>query len=317
MSDSDSDTMANRRKNNNDDDDEGEELNPEEYVVEKILQKRIKKGKIEYFLKWKGYPDSDNTWEPKEHLDCPELIESFETNLKKQQAEKKKDKDTAPAKKGRGRAKKDASESGSEFDAEKASSHSPSRSPSRSSSRQVAEDSDSRPAKKKSAPVKRGRGRARVVSDSESELEFEDEKASSSSHTSSRNTYDNSKNKAPQSVKKKTTAKRAPRNNDDLTDKAMLPKISSKSFEIDKKKAEAENIELPDGDRSTLGEKNLDNQDLEPEKIIGATESNGEMMFLIKWKNMNKADLISAKVAKIACPQTVITFFEERLTWDS
>lgn len=55
---------------------------------------------------------------------------------------------------------------------------------------------------------------------------------------------------------------------------------------------------------------------MEPEKIIGATICSGELMFLMKWKNMSKADLIASKICKLACPQTVINFFEERITWD-
>ena len=55
----------------------------EVYVVEKILQKRIAgEGKLEYYLKWIGYDDSYNTWEPVENLNCPKLISQFENDLK-------------------------------------------------------------------------------------------------------------------------------------------------------------------------------------------------------------------------------------------
>nr|ACO15651.1 Chromobox protein homolog 1 [Caligus clemensi] len=140
----------------------------EEYSVEKVLDKRVgKKGKVEYLLKWKGYGEEDNSWEPKENLDCDALIESFEKPRKS--------------------SKKDKSSS--------------------------------------------------VVSKKE-------------------------------------------------------PRKSSKE-------------DCPRG-----FDRNLD-----PDRIIGASIYSDELMFLIKWKDTDTADLVPARVANLRCPQTVIKFYEERLTW--
>jgi hypothetical protein len=39
------------------------------YSVEKILDKRIHKGKVQYKIKWEGYSTDECTWEPLAHLD--------------------------------------------------------------------------------------------------------------------------------------------------------------------------------------------------------------------------------------------------------
>uniref|UniRef100_A0A8C4Z227 Chromobox 1 n=1 Tax=Gadus morhua TaxID=8049 RepID=A0A8C4Z227_GADMO len=149
-----------------------EEEEEEEYVVEKVLNRRVVKGRVEYLLKWKGFSDDDNTWEPDDNLDCPDLIAEFLQSQKSAHEVKRK---------------------------------------------MEGEGEDGKSKKRKEDPEKL-RGFARA---------------------------------------------------------------------------------------------------LDPERIIGATDSTGELMFLMKWKNSDEADLVPAKEANVKCPQVVISFYEERLTWHS
>ncbi|XP_072312513.1 chromobox protein homolog 1-like isoform X3 [Eucyclogobius newberryi] len=149
-----------------------EEEEEEEYVVEKVLNRRVVKGRVEYLLKWKGFSNEDNTWEPEDNLDCPDLIAEFLQSQKTAQEGKRK----------------------------------------------ADGEGDDSKSKKKKDDTEKLRGFARG---------------------------------------------------------------------------------------------------LDPERIIGATDSTGELMFLMKWKNSDEADLVPAKEANVKCPQIVISFYEERLTWHS
>ena len=40
----------------------------EEWEVEKILDSRQRHGKNKFLVRWKGYSQGDNTWEPEENL---------------------------------------------------------------------------------------------------------------------------------------------------------------------------------------------------------------------------------------------------------
>jgi chromobox protein 5 len=196
----------------------------EEYVVEKIVDRRVVKGgKIEYFLKWKGYDDSQNTWEPRENLDCPELIKEFENKRKAKEEAKAKEAKSSKATKRKG----DDVESNNKAD--------------------TSEDEDLVPAPKK------------------------DRKSSTTSKPSKNNS-------------------------------------SSKSNKENRESDEEVDDEFEEG-------KTGFDMGYVPEKIIGATDQDGQLLFLVQWKGKNKAQLVASKIARKHCPDLVIDFYEARLTW--
>lgn len=85
-----------------------EEFSRKSYIVERIVDNRTKAGQVcahnpsvlnsicltillniiaqkQYFLKWKGFPSADNTWEPVSSLvpNCSSLIEEYELSQRR------------------------------------------------------------------------------------------------------------------------------------------------------------------------------------------------------------------------------------------
>ncbi|XP_013114568.1 heterochromatin protein 1 [Stomoxys calcitrans] len=200
------------KKNDTDASGSGSSDEEAEYVVEKICSRRVRKGKIEYFLKWKGYSESENTWEPEENLDCQDLIQAFEEQRAKDEA-------AASSSKSSDKSKKDNSS-----------------------------------------------GRSSSVG----------------------NKRKNEDSKSSGSKKKRTDSTK------DETDNESVSDIS------------ARHSELTGFDKG-----------LEAEKILGASDSNGGLYFLIQFKGVDQAEMVAASVANIKIPQMVIKFYEERLSWYS
>ena len=63
------------------------EVSEEMYTVEKILDKRVSDGKVQYLVKWKDYNSDDNEWKGVDELNYLDfMIEEFEKNRKKSRA---------------------------------------------------------------------------------------------------------------------------------------------------------------------------------------------------------------------------------------
>ena len=53
------------------------QLGDQVFAAEAITKKRLRKGRTEYFVKWKGWSPKHSTWEPEENILDPRLIQQF------------------------------------------------------------------------------------------------------------------------------------------------------------------------------------------------------------------------------------------------
>lgn len=68
----------------------------QEYEVEKIVGEKIEYGSRFFLVKWKGWPESDNSWEAEKSVDCYELIEKFRDSCRSSGKSNKRSAATTP-----------------------------------------------------------------------------------------------------------------------------------------------------------------------------------------------------------------------------
>lgn len=68
------------------------------YEAEKIIKKRTRNNRTEYYVKWANYPVSQSTWEPAKNILDHTMIEAFEEDHKSSKTTKAKAKPKSPAK---------------------------------------------------------------------------------------------------------------------------------------------------------------------------------------------------------------------------
>ncbi|KAJ7961813.1 Chromo domain-containing protein LHP1 [Quillaja saponaria] len=67
------------------------------YEIEAIRRKRVRKSVLQYLIKWRGWPEAANTWEPLENLQgCSDFVEAFEESLKSGKHRRRKRKSLVP-----------------------------------------------------------------------------------------------------------------------------------------------------------------------------------------------------------------------------
>ncbi|XP_055971749.1 chromobox protein homolog 2 [Sorex fumeus] len=60
------------------------------FAAECILSKRLRKGKLEYLVKWRGWSSKHNSWEPEENILDPRLLLAFQKKEQEKEVQSRK-----------------------------------------------------------------------------------------------------------------------------------------------------------------------------------------------------------------------------------
>ncbi|CAK6438585.1 unnamed protein product [Pipistrellus nathusii] len=60
------------------------------FAAECILSKRLRKGKLEYLVKWRGWSSKHNSWEPEENILDPRLLLAFQKKEQEKEVQNRK-----------------------------------------------------------------------------------------------------------------------------------------------------------------------------------------------------------------------------------
>eukprot|EP01116_Phalansterium_solitarium_P004577 TRINITY_DN1560_c0_g1_i1.p1 TRINITY_DN1560_c0_g1~~TRINITY_DN1560_c0_g1_i1.p1 ORF type:complete len:221 (+),score=35.39 TRINITY_DN1560_c0_g1_i1:99-761(+) len=68
--------------------DESAEAAEDVFEVESVHGRCMRNGKLQYLLKWKGYPTSENTWEDEDNIFSKDLLQEYDEKEKQKAANK-------------------------------------------------------------------------------------------------------------------------------------------------------------------------------------------------------------------------------------
>lgn len=280
----------------------------EEAEVEKVLGRRVMNGVVQYHLKWKGYSDNQNSWEPESNLNCDRLIKEFEKRLKNKEEKKNRKEEV--------KRKKDEEKKNENTEDKKLKE--------KKSMEKRTEEQDKNSAKfNNDGDVTKKKHNNIQLSNSQSPASASIKDIIFRKHNSllycdtsvktlfkphlfnrnegyNNNTEDKSRNEGPSGNKYKH---------------------ETETSEIKEDKDDDDSHEDDDGDGNEENHIDLNNDQLAlhsdkiPEKIINIFKVSDEVIYILKFKGLEETMYVTMMEARTKIPRILIKFLEENIKW--